>query len=161
MKLLQILGNATYIFYIVIILLALTFGTYYEFYNIQFDNFVDKSIVIEKVDRITGKSVTNYTVVDNEKNTYYFSRADFSVILDTFEVRQKWSTIKITYNTRNNEISLISDGRETEKSESVDWDKLIVIPIVFIAIGLFYLLKKAIVGEWFFKMYTRDIEENS
>lgn len=160
MKLIQLLGRATYSFYIAIILLLLIFGAYCEFNSRQFDNFVDRNIIVKKVDRIPSKSVTTYTILDNENNIYYFSRANFSIILDTFEVRQKWTGIKITYNTRNNEITLISDGRETEKAEPVDWNTIIAMPIVLVAIGLFYLLKKAIAEEWFFRMYTRDTEEN-
>jgi amino acid permease len=109
--------KVTYTVYILVIILLMGYGIYYEFYDLKFGNFIQKEIVVTKMDNGAIRGGINYRIVDRENKTYFFSTTEFSKIFNSYDVRFGEASVFIKYNVRNNEIIEVSNGNENEKKK--------------------------------------------
>jgi flagellar biosynthesis protein FliP len=147
--------KATFTLYILVFILLMVYGIYYEFYDLRFGNYLEKEIVVTKMDirGVKGGGI-NYTIVDRENKTYFFSTTEASKILNDYDVRFGESSVFIKYNVRNNEIKEVSNGNETERKKYISWSFIIIMliilsPVILVVVVVYLrrIIKKKLLKE--------------
>ena len=122
------------------------------------DVFVEKTITIVKVEKSENSKYISYVLVDDLKNTYLFDYVQETDVFNSVTQFDEPLTIRIQVNLRNNIIKSIYKNSIYEKNEWIEactynngGEKLLIFFLLLPSVALFFLLKKAISDEWFWK----------